>query len=130
MTQSDLADLVSVAQSSLARYENGTMRPTLEVVKKIANVLEVSVDELLNDFVEERPKITLSYDWEKFEKGDVDMTGKGYDIFLGGDGIIGFKGSMLLKSKEAIEDCLAVMREQLTVAYEAQERRGVLQEAF
>ena len=60
MTQSDLADLVSVAQSSLARYENGTMRPTLEVVKKIANVLEVSVDELLNDFVEERPKITLS----------------------------------------------------------------------
>ena len=130
LTQSDLADLVSVAQSSLARYENGTMRPTLEVVKKIANVLEVSVDELLNDFVGERPKITLSYDWEKFEKGDVDMTGKGYDIFLGGDGIIGFKGSMLLKSKEAIEDCLAVMREQLTVAYEAQERRGVLQEAF
>ena len=130
LTQSDLADLVSVAQSSLARYENGTMRPTLEVVKKIANVLEVSVDELLNDFVGERPKITLSYDWEKFEKGDVDMTGKGYDIFLGGDGMIGFKGSMLLKSKEAIEDCLAVMREQLTVAYEAQERRGVLQEAF
>ena len=128
LTQSDLADLVNVAQSSLARYENGTIRPTLEVLKKIANVLGVSIDELLNDFVDERSKITLSYDFEKFEKGDVDMTGKGYELFLGADGVIGLKGSMLLKSKESIENCLAEIKEQLMVAYEAQKNRGAISE--
>ena len=58
------------------------------------------------------------------------MTGRGYELFLGADGVIGLKGSMLLKSKEAIENCLAEIKEQLMVAYEAQERRGVLQEVF
>ena len=47
-SHAELADLVGIAQSSLARYERGEMQPTIEVVKKIADVLNVSIDELLN----------------------------------------------------------------------------------
>ena len=88
----------------------------------------ISVDELLNGLESERPKVTLSYDWKKFEEGDVDMTGMGYDIFLGADGVVGIKGSRLLKSKEAIKSFIAEIEEQLTIGYEAQERRGAIKE--
>ena len=128
LSQAELAFQVGIQQSSLARYERGEMQPTIKVVEAIAEALNVSINELLNGPEGERSHVTLSYDWKKFEKGDVDMAGKGYELFLGADGVVGIKGSMLLKSKEAIKNFLAEIEEQLTVGYEAQERRGALKE--
>ena len=48
LSQAELAYLSGISQSSLARYERGEMQPTLEVIKKIADVLNVSIEELLN----------------------------------------------------------------------------------
>lgn len=85
LTQNDLADLVNVAQSSLARYENGSMQPTLEVIKKIASVLSVSIDELFNG--------SISDDWELkikvAKEGVIDVSGlkPSAEISMGDRGI-------------------------------------------
>ena len=129
LTQPELAELLKVSFSTLRRWEVYGGQPRADELKRLCEIFHCTETELLNGSVNEYSKITLSYDFEKFEKGDLDMTGKGYELFLGADGVIGLKGSMLLKSKEAIKDCIAAIEEQLTVAYEAQERRGVLQEA-
>ena len=128
LTQEKLAELVDCSVDTLQRWENGTREPRASDIKKLCEILHCTEAELLNGAGSESSKITLSYDWKKYQEGDLDMTGKGYELFLGADGVIGLKGSMLLKSKEAIKDCIAAIEEQLTVADEAQERRGVLQE--
>lgn len=46
-TQDDLADRASLGQSQLNRYENGKSEPTLDVVIRLAEVLDVSVEWLL-----------------------------------------------------------------------------------
>jgi len=130
LTQLELAELLKVSFSTLRRWEVYGVQPRADEVKRLCDVFHCTETELLSGSVEERSKITLSYDFEKFEKGDVDMTGKGYDIFLGAEGVIGFKGSMLFNSREAIEDCLTTMREQLMIAYDAQVRRGAIKETF
>ena len=42
-----MAKELNISQPSYIRYENGTSEPTLENLKKIADVLDVSVDYLL-----------------------------------------------------------------------------------
>ena len=128
LTQFELSELSGIASNTIARYEREEIKPSLEAANLLSQALNITVDELLNGPEGERSHVTLSYDWKKFEKGDVDMTGKGYELFLGADGVVGIKGSMLLKSKEAIKNFLAEIEEQLTVGYEAQERRGALKE--
>ena len=128
LTQVQLGDRAGIDSNMISRYERNTATPSLENIKRLALGLGITVDELLNGPESERPKVTLSYDWKKFEEGDVDMTGMGYDIFLGADGVVGIKGSMLLKSKEAIKSFIAEIEEQLTIGYEAQERRGAIKE--
>ena len=52
----ELANLINVAQSSLARYERGEMQPSLEVINALSKVLNVTTDELING--------PVSNDWE------------------------------------------------------------------
>lgn len=40
LTQEKLAELCDVASSSISLYENGKRRPSVEVAKKIAKVLD------------------------------------------------------------------------------------------
>ena len=47
ITQVEMAKELNISQPSYIRYENGTSEPTLENLKKIADVLDVSVDYLL-----------------------------------------------------------------------------------
>ena len=129
ITQEELAQMLSVNTITLSRWENGHFEPKASMINKLCKVLHCTETELLNGTENSCSKVTLSYDWEKFDKGDVDMTGKGYELFLGADGVIGLKGSMFLKSREEIEDCLIAIKEQLTIAYDAQERRGAIKEA-
>lgn len=48
-TQSDLADAISMSNTTISHIEVGTGRPELNTLVKIANALEVSLDSLLCD---------------------------------------------------------------------------------
>ncbi len=58
LTQQELSDKVGIKRSAYAYYEVCKSEPNLEVLKKIADELEVTVDYLLtdNDNVAEKPE--------------------------------------------------------------------------
>lgn len=47
LTQQDVAEIIGVDRVTLARYESGARLPSLEVLIKLADFFEVSVDYLL-----------------------------------------------------------------------------------
>lgn len=47
LTQTQLADLLSITKSTLSCYENNKRHPSYEVIMKIANLFNVSTDYLL-----------------------------------------------------------------------------------
>lgn len=48
LTQSDVAKLIPMTQSSYSRIENGFQEPNLSQLKRIAEVLNISLDYLLD----------------------------------------------------------------------------------
>ena len=57
MTQNEIADILGVKSATVSKYESGTLEPNIESLKKLAEIFEVSVDELLND---EQDKFDIS----------------------------------------------------------------------
>lgn len=47
ITQVELASLLGVAKSTYSMYESGKREPNIQMIKKIADILDVSVSELL-----------------------------------------------------------------------------------
>lgn len=52
MTQELLAELIDCDQKQISKIETGKARPTLSTYLRIANVFQVSIDNLLIDLVE------------------------------------------------------------------------------
>jgi methanogenic corrinoid protein MtbC1 len=49
INQSQLADLLSISQTSVAHYEKGDRQPTIETLMKLSSIFEVSIDELIGN---------------------------------------------------------------------------------
>lgn len=49
MSQTDLADKSGVSRVMIGKYERGEATPSIEVSKKIADALEVSLDNLVGE---------------------------------------------------------------------------------
>ncbi len=49
LTQQELADKVGISRSNIANYEMNANMPSVDILKKIASVLEISADYLLED---------------------------------------------------------------------------------
>lgn len=47
MTQKEVAEKIGVAKSTYSLYESGNREPNVQTIKKIADLLETSADELL-----------------------------------------------------------------------------------
>lgn len=47
LSQAQLAELLGVAKSTYSMYESGKREPNIQTIRKIADILGVSVDELL-----------------------------------------------------------------------------------
>lgn len=47
MTQKEVADLIGVAKSTYSLYESGNREPNVQTIKKIADTLNISADDLL-----------------------------------------------------------------------------------
>lgn len=52
ITQRELGERMKISQQQIAQYENGKLKPKIETVKKIADALNVSIDELMPDSYE------------------------------------------------------------------------------
>ena len=57
LSQAELGKLLHITNKAVSKWENGNAKPTLDMVRQLADVLNVSVNELLEPFSEEK-KIT------------------------------------------------------------------------
>jgi len=64
LTQEALGESVGLTKLQIYRYEKGTSQPTLDVLKKIAVTLHVSLDELVFDATERDPTEDLKLRFE------------------------------------------------------------------
>ena len=46
MTQNEIAEILGVKATTISKYESGTLEPNIESLKKLADLFEVSIDEL------------------------------------------------------------------------------------
>ena len=49
MTQKDIAKILEVSAGTISKYESGSLEPSIESLKRLANLFEISIDELLKD---------------------------------------------------------------------------------
>lgn len=49
LTQKQLAERLGVERTTVSMWETGNSSPSLEILKKIAQVLECSIDELVKE---------------------------------------------------------------------------------
>lgn len=49
ITQNEVADILGVKSATISKYESNTLEPNIESIKKLAEIFEISIDELLRD---------------------------------------------------------------------------------
>ena len=118
--------MLDLSYMTIRRWEAEKIIPRMDEIRQLAEALHVSETELLNGPDDGRVRLTLVYDWGQMKEGNIDMTGNDFELILGSQGQIGLKGAGLLTSAEAIDEFLARVKEQLTIALDAQKRRGAI----
>ena len=81
-SQSKLADLVGVSFMTIRRWESGEVIPRLDEIKRLADVLHITVDELLNDSNNDKVELVISWNWEDMKKGEMNMADNNFQCFL------------------------------------------------
>lgn len=71
MSQKALAESIGVAKSTYSLYESGNREPNVQTIKKIADVLNVSDDELLG-INEEPTTIAAHFEGPEFTEEELD----------------------------------------------------------
>ena len=49
MTQAEVAEALGIKSATVSKYESGALEPNIEALKKLSELFEVTIDELLND---------------------------------------------------------------------------------
>lgn len=57
MTQAEVAKALGVKSATVSKYESGTLEPNIEALKKLSELFEITIDELLND---EQDRVDIS----------------------------------------------------------------------
>lgn len=70
LTQKSLAEQVGVHITQIQRYENGSIQPTLDVLRRLAVALSVSADLLVFDKDERGPDADLKLEFEALSQFD------------------------------------------------------------
>ena len=81
LSQEKMADKIGVSRQAVTKWENGTGTPDISNLMAIADLFQISVDELLLN--EKSEKIQTEYIYESHTEYDIDGE-KNYDINLGG----------------------------------------------
>ena len=53
MTQNEVADILGVSSATISKYESGALEPNIESLKRLSELFEISIDELLNELIDE-----------------------------------------------------------------------------
>ena len=72
LTQAVLAEKLQVTNKAVSKWETGEGYPDITLIKKLANQLELSVDELLEDN-EDKVKTSISLGYATKTKSDEDL---------------------------------------------------------
>lgn len=99
--QKELAAKLGIAANTLSQYETGNREPDLETIKRIALVLEVTVDELLDAKIK-APTLTKK-DERDIEKKLADILA---DLESGQDGLMFSGESIDPTTRELLADSL------------------------
>ncbi len=81
LSQEKMAELIGVSRQAITKWENGTGIPDISNLMAIADLFQISVDELLSN--EKAEKKQAEYIYESQTEYDIDGQ-KNYDINLGG----------------------------------------------
>ena len=122
LTQAELAEKVGVGVNSIARYERNEMTPSLTVGHTIAEVLGVSVDELLRGPAEDVWELRVVFDREG--KGVMDLTHgatSSATLEIGDNGMgITLSGAFpLWEDDEKFEDLISQLRKKRATGLKA-----------
>lgn len=71
MTQKDVADNIGVAKSTYSLYESGNREPNVQTIKKLADLLNVSADDLLG-LTQEPTTIAAHFDGDDFTEDELE----------------------------------------------------------
>ena len=71
MTQKDVADNIGVAKSTYSLYESGNREPNVQTIKKLADLLNVSADDLLG-LNQEPTTIAAHFDGDDFIEDELE----------------------------------------------------------
>ena len=71
ITQKDVADNIGVAKSTYSLYESGNREPNVQTIKKLADLLNVSADDLLG-LNQEPTTIAAHFDGDDFTEDELE----------------------------------------------------------
>ena len=71
LSQKEVAGQIGVAKSTYSLYESGNREPSVQTIKKIADVLNVSADELLG-LSEQPTTIAAHFDGDEYTEEELD----------------------------------------------------------
>lgn len=70
-TQKEMAERIGVAKSTYSLYESGNREPNVQTIKKIADTLNVSADELLG--IDDTPTtLAAHFEGEEYTEAEMD----------------------------------------------------------
>ena len=121
--------MIPCSIDSIRRWETNLREPRASDLVRLCEVLQCSESELLNGPSDGKIKVTISYDWDKFEKGEINMDGNLFELFMGKLGEIGIKGAGLLKSVEEKEELKQRICADIDNMFDLQVKRGAIQPA-
>ena len=71
ISQKEMAESIGVAKSTYSLYESGNREPNVQTIKKIADILSVSADELLG--INDEPiTIAAHFDGDEYTEEELD----------------------------------------------------------
>ena len=127
LTQRELAKALGVQFQTVWRWEHGEREPSLDILKKLCEILGITESELLNGPSDDKVELVVSWDWSEMKNGEISMDANKFKLILGEDGKVGLHGAGMITSRDAIEEFLGRVRNELEIALDAQIKRGVVQ---
>ena len=126
ITQEKLAELMEVHENTIRKWEKGLSEPKTSEITKLSKIFHCTEMELLNGPRDGKIELVVSWNWEDYKKGEINMFDEKFLMVLGTDGRVGLQGAGTVTNKATLEEFLGRVREQFEIALDAQIRRGVV----
>ena len=78
-SQAGLARNAEITPAAVNQFEKGSRKPNMPILRKLANVLDVSIDYLVGESDEEN-EVKVQNEWQEFYRGFSELTDKDREI--------------------------------------------------